>query len=198
MSAEWRAWRVAERARLRALRLTVPRAERHAATLAIAQRLDVACALLRPATLGFYWPMMGELSFVAWARERHERDGVQLALPVVVERGQPLEYWAWQPGATMAKGIWEIPIPAVRVPVVPDVVLAPLVGFTDDGYRLGYGGGYFDRTLAALHPRPVAIGVGLALGRLEGFVPQPHDIPMDFIVTEHEMRTRRGRVEVQD
>jgi 5,10-methenyltetrahydrofolate synthetase len=69
--------------------------------------------------------------------------------------------------------------------VQPDIVIAPLVGFDRKGYRLGYGGGYFDRTLAALQPRPCAVGVGLEMMRLETIHPQPHDIPMALIVTEN-------------
>jgi 5-formyltetrahydrofolate cyclo-ligase len=68
------------------------------------------------------------------------------------------------------------------------MVLAPLVGFDGTSYRLGYGGGYFDRTLAALTPRPFAIGVGFEIQRLETVYPQPFDIPMDLIVTEAGLR----------
>ena len=76
---------------------------------------------------------------------------------------------------------WNIPVPKQRRPVEPDTVIAPLVGFHDH-YRLGYGGGYFDRTLAKL--RPFAIGIGFEFSRVDGFVPQPHDIAMNVIVTE--------------
>ena len=83
-----------------------------------------------------------------------------------------------------------IPIPESRRTVVPQAVLAPLVGFDRDCYRLGYGGGYFDRTLAALKPRPWAIGVGFELSQLETIYPQDFDIPMDLIVTEASVRRR--------
>jgi 5-formyltetrahydrofolate cyclo-ligase len=73
-------------------------------------------------------------------------------------------------------------VPKQGQPVIPDVVIAPLVGFCGF-YRLGHGGG-FDPTLAAMRPKPLAIGVGTEASRVEGFVPQPHDIPMDVIVTE--------------
>jgi 5-formyltetrahydrofolate cyclo-ligase len=69
-------------------------------------------------------------------------------------------------------------------------VLAPLVGFDRQCYRLGYGGGYFDRTLAALAPRPLAIGVGFELSRIETIYPQPFDIPMNVVVTETKIRRR--------
>ena len=86
--------------------------------------------------------------------------------------------------------MWGIPIPEKREITLPQAVLAPLVGFDRECYRLGYGGGYFDRTLAALQPRPLAIGVGFELSQLETIHPQDFDIPMDLIVTEAGLRQR--------
>jgi 5,10-methenyltetrahydrofolate synthetase len=86
--------------------------------------------------------------------------------------------------------VWNIPIPEIRDIVVPQAVLAPLVGFDRQCYRLGYGGGYFDRTLATLSPRPLAIGVGYEISQLETIFPQSFDIPMDVIVTEARIRHR--------
>jgi 5-formyltetrahydrofolate cyclo-ligase len=105
-------------------------------------------------------------------------------LPVVVDKKGPLEYRAWRPGEKLVDGVWNIPIPKKRQIVIPQAVLAPLVGFDRNCYRLGYGGGYFDRTLAALVPRPWAIGVGFELSRLETIYPQVFDIPMDMIITD--------------
>jgi 5-formyltetrahydrofolate cyclo-ligase len=84
----------------------------------------------------------------------------------------------------MERGVLGIMIPSYGAPVAPNVVLSPLVGFDAARYRLGNGGGYFDRTLAAMEPRPFAIGIGFALGRIATIHPQPHDLPMDVIVTE--------------
>jgi len=84
----------------------------------------------------------------------------------------------------MVQGFWKIPVPSDGPEVVPDVTLAPVVGWDGANYRLGYGGGYFDRTLAALAPRPLTIGVGLCAARVPTIFPQPHDIAMDVIVTE--------------
>ena len=106
-----------------------------------------------------------------------------LALPVVVRDQAPLEYWRWRPGDRLARGFWGIMVPEQREAVTPDVVIAPLVGFSGL-YRLGHGGGYFDRTLAVMQPKPLAVGIGTESGRLTGYVPQAHDIPMDAIVTE--------------
>ena len=112
------------------------------------------------------------------------REGTCLALPVVEEKARPLLFRPWQPATRLAPGIWNIPVPAEGRPVRPDALLVPLVGFDGEGYRLGHGGGYYDRTLAAMAPRPLAIGVGFAASRLPTIHPQPHDVPMDLIVTE--------------
>ncbi|HEY6918451.1 MAG TPA: 5-formyltetrahydrofolate cyclo-ligase, partial [Tabrizicola sp.] len=85
------------------------------------------------------------------------------------------------------------PVPPPDAPVLtPDIALAPLVGWTVEGYRLGYGGGYFDRTLAALSPRPFTIGIGFETACLPTIFPQPHDIPLDVILTETGIRTLPG------
>ena len=83
--------------------------------------------------------------------------GWVVALPVVVDKQGPLEYRTWRPGENLISGVWDIPIPEKREIVILTMVLAPLVGFDRSSYRLGYGGGYFDRTLAALRPQPFAI-----------------------------------------
>jgi len=111
--------------------------------------------------------------------------GARLALPVVENREAPLVFRAWAPETVMVCGRWNILVPAANSPrVVPDIMLAPLVGWDSEGYRLGYGGGHFDRTLAATIPRPLVIGVGLHSARVATIFPQPHDIAMDAIVTE--------------
>ncbi len=134
-------------------------------------------------TLGVYWPFQAEFDprpLIDWLIAA----GSAAALPAVVDKKGPLEYRAWRPGDPLVDGVWDIPVPERRDIVVPQAVLAPLVGFDPACYRLGYGGGYFDRTLAALAPRPLAIGVGFELSLLDTIHPQPHDIPMDLIVTE--------------
>jgi 5,10-methenyltetrahydrofolate synthetase len=110
--------------------------------------------------------------------------GARVALPVVVTPAAPLVFRPWTPDCRMVKGFWKIPVPAEGPEVAPDVTLAPVVGWDDAGFRLGYGGGYFDRTLAALDPRPFVIGVGLEAAKVPTIFPQPHDIAMDAIVTE--------------
>jgi 5-formyltetrahydrofolate cyclo-ligase len=110
--------------------------------------------------------------------------GGRTALPIVVEKGQPLIFRAYVPGDRLEKGVWNIPIPAEGDPVLPDIVISPIVGIDPRNYRLGYGGGFFDRTLAAMPFKPLVIGVGYEHQRIATIYPQPHDIPMDRIVTE--------------
>jgi 5-formyltetrahydrofolate cyclo-ligase len=106
------------------------------------------------------------------------------ALPVVVEKQQPMEFWSWQPQMKLVRGIWNIPTPSERNPVQPTVLPVPLVGFDAAGYRMGQGGGYYDRTLATFAQKPLTIGIGHELGRLETIYAQRHDRSMDAIVTE--------------
>ena len=139
--------------------------------------------------LGVYWPFQAEFDprpVIDWLIA----EGSAVALPAVVDKQGPLEYRAWRPGEPLVDGVWNIPTPQNREIVIPQAVLAPLVGFDRDCYRLGYGGGYFDRTLAALSPRPLAIGVGFELSQIETIYPQPFDIPMDVVVTEAGIRYR--------
>lgn len=133
--------------------------------------------------LGFCWPIRGKFDVRGIAKQ-HLASGGQVALPVVVQQSAPVEFWRWYPGIAMSTGIWNIPIPKERDVLMPDAVIVPLVGFDESGFRLGYGGGYFDRTLAAATPRPYAIGLGYEDSALQTIYPQPHDIPMDVIVTE--------------
>ncbi len=113
------------------------------------------------------------------------------ALPVVVARAQPMVFRAWRTGEPLESGVWNIPIPPASAPVVtPDIVIAPLVGFDQALYRLGYGGGFFDRTLAAMPRRPRVIGVGYDQAAIPTIFPQVHDIPMDMLVTESGLITK--------
>lgn len=150
---------------------------------ALTERLLAAAELHTYPVLGFYWPIRGELDLRDVAR-RHIEAGGAAALPVVVAKGAPVEFWQWEPGAAMRRGLWNIPVPAERRVVTPEAVLIPLVGYDAAGYRLGYGGGYYDRTLAASASRPLCIGVGYDEAQIETIHPQPHDIPMSLIVTE--------------
>ncbi|WP_417492354.1 5-formyltetrahydrofolate cyclo-ligase [Maricaulis sp.] len=180
-------WRTAERARLLGERAALSLAARKAAAAAITPRLDQLLARhfdrLDGLTVSAWWPIRGELDLRDWLAGLAAR-GARAALPVVTTRHAPLEFHAWTPQTPMTRGFRDIPVPAAGPAVIPDIVLAPLVGWDGAGYRLGYGGGYFDRTLAGLAPRPLAIGIGFEAARLATIFPQPHDIAMQAIITE--------------
>lgn len=186
---EVRAWRRAKRAELIGARVRMARREREQLSAVILEHLGAAMPPADDAVVGFYWAFKGEIDVRGIVRGLIAR-GARAALPVVVESGTPLEFWAWQPRMKMARGVWNIPVPGERVPVQPSLLLVPLVGFDPAGYRLGYGGGYYDRTLAPMRPRPYCIGVGFDLGRLDSIRPQPHDVPMDAVVTESGVQPR--------
>ncbi len=180
-------WRKVERPRLLAERAGLGLAQRHAAAETIVGHLDALLAgrfpTLAGLTLSAWWPIKAELNLRPWLESLLAR-GARVALPVVITPAAPLAFRLWTPDCRMVQGVWKIPVPADGAFVVPDVTLAPLVGWDAAGYRLGYGGGYFDRTLAALAPRPLTIGIGLQSARLATIFPQPHDIALDVILTE--------------
>lgn len=183
-SAEWsdvRRWRKAEREKLIAARLAIPADARAAMSARIATGLDAAIGDVAGRMISFYWPFRGEPDLRPWAETVKARGG-RTALPIVVEKGQPLIFRAWKRGEKLDKGVWNIPIPARGDPVLPDVVIAPVVGIDPDRYRLGYGGGFFDRTLASMPRKPLVIGVGYAMQRIPTIYPQPHDLPMGEVV----------------
>lgn len=184
MDLEILSWRRQQRARLLAARQSISLEERRRVTGVIVQKLDIIVTALSGVTIGLYWPIKTEIDIIAWAAALAEKSDRCLCLPVVVTPKSPLEYWRWTPGDAMARGFWNIPVPARRDVVQPDLMLAPLVGFDRRKYRLGYGGGYFDRTLGSLQRRPTVIGIGYGFSALDTIFPQPHDIPMDAILTE--------------
>ncbi len=180
---EIRAWRKRTRAKLIAERLGWTVRDRNAKGEQAKRKLLQQVELDRYPVLGIYWPMRGEIDVRDIARQ-HIAAGRQIGVPVVVERHAPVEFWQWKPGMRMQKGLWDIPIPRERHVLVPNALIVPLVGCDAHKYRLGYGGGYYDRTLAAAVPRPFCVGLGYAEASLPTIHPQPHDIPMDEIVTD--------------
>jgi 5-formyltetrahydrofolate cyclo-ligase len=122
------------------------------------------------------WPLLRRLA----------RDGVRLALPVIAGKGKPLLFRAWTPGDLMDKGVWGIAEPKADKPAVkPDVVLVPLLAFDRQGWRLGYGGGFYDRTLQELRARKPIAAVGLAYeGQEVEAVPRlDYDQQLDWVLT---------------
>lgn len=185
-SSDWasiRKWRKEMRSKLIERRLALNSQDREALSKRVDDALQKVLAAHKGRLVGFYWPFKGEYD-PRRVLLSAQKQGIQLALPVVVEKGQPLLFREWWPGIQMTRGVWNIPIPAVGEAVLPDTLIAPLVGFDQQGFRLGYGGGYYDRTLAAMTEKAHVIGVGFELGRLPTIYPQPHDVQMNYIVTE--------------
>lgn len=180
---EINAWRKARRVELIARREGLPAAERQRWNQAITAALESAVALPAGTIVGFCWPFKGEFDARYAVRQWRER-GAVAALPEVTGKGQPLQFRKWWPGAPMRRGVYDIPFPDGTEVVVPDIAIVPMNGYDELGYRLGYGGGYFDRTLAKWRVGMVAIGVSYDALRLKTIYPQPHDIPMDFVATE--------------
>jgi 5-formyltetrahydrofolate cyclo-ligase len=178
-----RQWRKQMREQLLVRRAALSVEARHRLAERARAQLIEAVDLGAYKVLGFCWAIKGEID-VRRIAEQHLASGGEVAIPVIVQKGAPVEFWRWQPGMPMQIGIWNIPIPKERNVVELDAVLVPLVGFDLLGYRLGYGGGYFDRTLAAAAHRPMAIGLGFSDALLPTIYPQDHDIPMNMIVTD--------------
>jgi 5-formyltetrahydrofolate cyclo-ligase len=176
-------WRKAERQRRIAERLEIDSATRRRNSERIVHRLLEEIGEVRSLVVSVYWPFLGEPDLRTLI-EHVTAQGGRCALPVVVERGQPLIFRSWAPGEKLERGVWNIPVPSCREEIVPDLVIAPVIAFDPLCYRLGYGGGFYDRTLAALPRKPRVLGVGFAQAAIPTIYPQPHDIPMDLVVTE--------------
>lgn len=180
---EVKAWRRAQRAELIARRENVPEPERRKWNERITEHLVSGFDVPEAAVVGYCWPYKGEYD-ARFAVRDWRRRGVTAALPEVVDKKRPLQFRKWWPGAPMRAGVYDIPVPDGTEILVPDVAIVPMNAFDAQGYRLGYGGGFFDSTLAACDRRMIAIGVSYEILRLTTIYPQPHDVPMDFVVTE--------------
>jgi 5-formyltetrahydrofolate cyclo-ligase len=181
---EIKAWRKATRARLLAERRQLTNPERESIGERVRAHVFDLLGGQLPRSLGLYWPIQGEMNFIPLA-DAVLAAGGRVGLPVVVQKAAPVEFWSWRRGERLVRGAWDIPVPKHRDLVAPELCIVPLVGFDAEGYRLGYGAGFYDRTLAAAVPRPRTIAVGFASAQLDTIHPQPHDIRMDVIVTEN-------------
>jgi 5-formyltetrahydrofolate cyclo-ligase len=163
------------------------------ARAAIANRVEVERALLARVTrwlrtmpvtrLAFYWPIRGEPDLrrliLAWLGEDVQR---RAGLPVIVD--QLLEFAPWTADTPMTNGPLGIAVPSRHARMTPQLLVIPCVGIDSMRYRLGFGGGYYDRTLAALDPRPVTVGIAFECTRVPSIKPQPHDVRLDLVITE--------------
>lgn len=187
-AAEVTAHRRALRARCRALRVEVGEAARESVVANVDRVVDAALHAHHEngaaPCIAFYAAIQGEVDLSA-SMHRAVDAGAVVALPVVVAKDQPLVFRVWTPQAVMEPGVWGILVPRDGPEVDPDLLLIPVVGFDDARFRLGNGGGFYDRTLAARVPRPRAVGIGFDCLRLPTIRPQAHDLPMDLVITEH-------------
>ena len=148
----------------------------------IASRVVDWCQKQKPAILGVFWPIQAEPDLLS-CYPKLQNLGIQLALPLVQNKAQALTFLSWTPGDSLGLDAYGIPVPTQRDRIVkPTALLIPCVGFTINNFRLGYGGGYYDRTLTTT-PRPYALGIAYYQG-LANFSPEAHDLPMDLIITE--------------
>ncbi|MDQ6880865.1 MAG: 5-formyltetrahydrofolate cyclo-ligase [Pseudomonadota bacterium] len=147
----------------------------------------------RPDTaIGAYWPIKGEFdplpALHRWKEDGELLDEPQLrriGLPVVDKMHKTLKFHAWHPGCPMEEDAYGIPKPKDTEVIVPTLLFVPCVGYGAGGFRLGYGGGFYDRTLATLQPRPFTVGLGFTNAFVEDLEPEPHDVPLDAILNDN-------------
>ncbi|MEE4015751.1 5-formyltetrahydrofolate cyclo-ligase [Roseibium sp. FZY0029] len=176
-------FRKSERSRLYEKRKGLTSTERAETTAALIDQLRSVVEAIDFQTISLYWPIRGEPDLRPLMTELCT-SGRTVLLPVVREKQSPLIFRPWRPGCAMTRGLWNIPVPEEGPSLRPEVVIAPLVGVDADFYRLGNGGGYYDRTLASLPARPLTIGVGFAFCRIPSIFPMPWDVPMDKVVLD--------------
>lgn len=169
-----------------ARRDALPAVQRAGAATAIAARFPLT---VEPGTVvSGYMPMKSELDPVPLMCKLVEA-GAKLALPVVVARGTPLIFRGWTLGDTLVAGVWGTRVPRSQAPEIePDILLVPLLAFDRSGYRLGYGAGYYDLTIAALRARKpvVAVGIAFAAQEIDAVPTTPRDARLDLVLTDNE------------
>jgi 5,10-methenyltetrahydrofolate synthetase len=171
------------RKQLQAERLSLLDRHQRAAHL---QEVLMVWLISRPErTIGAYWPIKGEFDALpALYRWSESGEGRRIGLPVINRETKQLTFHVWYPGCPMEEDAYGIPKPKDTEAFHPELLLVPCVGFGPGGVRLGYGGGFYDRTLAALNPQPVTAGLGYAHGLVPWLVPEAHDVPLAAILTE--------------
>lgn len=137
------------------------------------------------AAIGAYWPIKGEFdalpALFRWTEADEERC---IGLPVIDKLTKLLSFQMWFPGCEMEEDAYGIPKPKGTPAFMPTLLLVPCVGFGPQGVRLGYGGGFYDRTLATLQPRPFTVGLAYSNGFVPWLTAEPHDVPLDAVLTD--------------
>ncbi len=161
----------------------MPAAVREAASARLRIHLMAWLRAHRGAALAGFWPLGGEVDLKPLLETWHDSGGATL-LPRMRGEGRPLEFRRWTPATPMEAAAFNVEEPPADAPRLrPDVVLVPLLAVDGGGYRLGYGGGYYDRTLAALD-QVHAVGVALDAQRVDAVPRGVHDRPLSHLVTE--------------
>jgi 5,10-methenyltetrahydrofolate synthetase len=159
--------------------------DRHQRSVHLQEVLRVWLVSRPERTIGAYWPIKGEFDALPALYRWSEAEGVRrIGLPVIDRETKQLNFHVWYPGCPMEEDAFGIPKPKDTEAFMPQLLLVPCVGFGPGGLRLGYGGGFYDRTLGALSPKPVTVGVGYAHGFVPWLEAEPHDVPLDAILTE--------------
>lgn len=174
--------RKTQRLQVLAKRARLTPSMREAIESACLQHVQQYLQQCEPTALGLYWPIKGEIDCRLLAESLLDA-GWTLSVPVMNEAKQ-LDFALWRPDMSMENGHWNIPVPIEKIWLKPRRFLVPLVGFDSRNYRLGYGGGYYDRTLADIHRQVETIGIGMEIGRFDTIHPEDWDIPMNRIITE--------------
>ncbi len=171
------------RRQLQAERLALT--DRHRRAMHLQEVLRVWLVSRPETAIGAYWPIKGEFDALpALYRWSEGGPGRRIGLPVVERDTRRLRFHVWYPGCPMEDDAYGIPKPKGTEAFEPSLLLVPCVGWGPRGVRLGYGGGFYDRTLAALAPRPATAGLAYAHGHIPWLRAEPHDIPLDAVLTE--------------
>jgi 5-formyltetrahydrofolate cyclo-ligase len=167
--------------------------DRHQRSVHLQEVLRVWLVGRQESSIGAYWPIKGEFdSLPALYRWSEAYDHRRIGLPVINRATKQLSFHVWYPGCEMEEDAFGIPKPKDTEQFAPQMLLVPCVGFGPGGLRLGYGGGFYDRTLAAIAPPPITVGVGYAHGFVPWLEAEPHDVPLDVILTEDGVHWQRS------
>ena len=159
--------------------------DRHQRAVQLQEVLRVWLVSRPERQIGAYWPIKGEFDALPALFRWSEAEGVRrMGLPVINRETRQLRFHVWFPGCPMEDDAYGIPKPKDTEAFEPTLLLVPCVGFGPKGTRLGYGGGFYDRTLAALAPRPLTVGLAYGHGFIPWLEAEPHDVPLDAILTE--------------
>jgi 5-formyltetrahydrofolate cyclo-ligase len=166
--------------------------DRHERAMNLQEVLRVWLVARADVAIGAYWPIKGEFdalpALYRWSEPDSRR---RIGLPVIDKATRQLSFHVWFPGCDMEEDAYGIPKPRGTPRFEPTLLLVPCVGYGPRGVRLGYGGGFYDRTLATLEPRPLTVGVAYSHGYVPWLTPEPHDVPLDAVLTDEGLAWQR-------